>query len=393
MNYICHCREIPHQTGVYPLLISSCASFMIQKKISVYLRGIGLGGSIKGSTRRGVQSKKGSQKKGSEKDNRKTTNWKKLLRYAINLATLAGLAIAGARYLSGEEFIQALRQFDLVYLPIILALSALYLFSKAYRFLLMMRPVSSLPGTTFLRGYVAGASASLVPGGVSIRAGLMNQAGVPFSHSAGPVAFSSLLDQVVFLAGALLAALVYPPIRPIAYMILATGLALAIVLIIPPLKYLVSLAVERVARWFKIHDHWANFRMAMKDIITWRIMAASFAISIASLMVIVYAFHFSLLGFGLPVSYPVLLLAYIVPTFLGRIAGTPGGVGVTEAGMVGFLTSIAAVDPEPALAAAAVFRAATVVFQALLGVVVYFFFWKGEEERQAASDKGREHAS
>jgi hypothetical protein len=39
------------------------------------------------------------------------------------------------------------------------------------------------------------------------------------------------------------------------------------------------------------------------------------------------------------------------------------------------------VDPDTGLAATAIFRIATVFFQALLGALVYFFAWRGEKEK------------
>jgi uncharacterized protein (TIRG00374 family) len=320
-------------------------------------------------------------------------NKKRLLRIVINIATLAGLALAARQYLSGEAFLAAFGRFNYLYLPLMLVLSASYLLAKAYRFVLMMQPVSKLPQGVFLRGYLAGAAASLVPGGVSIRAGLMKQAGAPVSHSTPAVAFSSLLDQVLFVVGSLLAALVYPPIRPAAIGVLAAFTLTFFLLLIPGLRRLISSGLEWVARRFRIADHYASFLTALRDVFTWKIMAAGLAISAASILVMVAIFQLSLRGLGLAVAYPVVLLAYVVPTFLGRVASTPGGVGVTEAGMVGFLSGFAGLDPEPALAAAAIFRVSTVMFQAALGAVVYGFFWRGEREAPPAKDKGKDHAS
>jgi len=105
------------------------------------------------------------------------------------------------------------------------------------------------------------------------------------------------------------------------------------------------------------------------------------AITIVGLLVQVIILDFSLQGFGFNVSYATLFFAYIVPTMLGRLSALPAGVGVTEASMVGFLSSSAGVDPDTGLAATAIFRIATVFFQALLGALVYFFAWRGEKEK------------
>jgi uncharacterized protein (TIRG00374 family) len=105
------------------------------------------------------------------------------------------------------------------------------------------------------------------------------------------------------------------------------------------------------------------------------------AITVAAFLVEVIVLDLSLRGFGFHVPYATLFFAYILPQMLGRMSALPAGVGVTEASMVGFLASSAGVDPDTGLAAAAIFRLATVFFQALLGALVYFFAWRGEEEK------------
>jgi uncharacterized membrane protein YbhN (UPF0104 family) len=86
---------------------------------------------------------------------------------------------------------------------------------------------------------------------------------------------------------------------------------------------------------------------------------------------------------------PTLFLAYILPAMLGRLSALPAGVGLTEAGMVGFLASASGVAAETATAAAAVFRIGTVFFQALLGGLVYFLFWGSAVEERAQPGRAR----
>ncbi len=85
-------------------------------------------------------------------------------------------------------------------------------------------------------------------------------------------------------------------------------------------------------------------------------------------------------GVGADVSYLTLMLAFTLPTMLGRISAMPGGVGVTEAGMVGILDAAPGVSIDQAAAATAVFRVGTVLFAALLGGLVYVLGWRGTRE-------------
>jgi uncharacterized protein (TIRG00374 family) len=125
----------------------------------------------------------------------------------------------------------------------------------------------------------------------------------------------------------------------------------------------------------------------MAEVAQPKILAATIFITIFGIVLQVIILAFTMKGVGLDVPLPTLFLAYILPTMFGRISAVPGGVGVTEAGIAGFLSSTAGVDPDLGVAAAAIFRIATVFFQALLGALMYFFWWRGEGEqkRRAAS--------
>lgn len=305
----------------------------------------------------------------------------KYLKYILHVAVIVGLIIAGIKYINGEEVLQALRSYNYAYAPALLGLSALYLALKAWRFIRLMRPVSDVPGNVLFRGYVAGTAATLVPGGVAARAGLMDQAGISVAKSGVPVALSSILDQVAFIGSALLAAFWFESIRVPMLIVLGILVALGIIFLFPaPRRWLDRIATA-VARRFNFADQWRNLLRSGREVMNIRTLLVSLAVTVVGLLVQVIILDFSLRGFGINVSYATLFFAYILPTMLGRLSALPAGVGVTEASMVGFLASSAGVDPDTGLAATAIFRIGTVFFQALLGALVYFFAWRGEDEK------------
>jgi len=156
---------------------------------------------------------------------------------------------------------------------------------------------------------------------------------------------------------------------------------LTIIFLFPaPRRWLDRIAAA-IAKRFNVADQWKNFLQHGREVINARTILIALALTIGGLIVQVIILDFSLRGFGFTVSYATLFFAYIVPTMLGRLSALPAGVGVTEASMVGFLSSSAGVDPDTGLAATAIFRIATVFFQALLGALVYFFAWRGEKEK------------
>lgn len=305
----------------------------------------------------------------------------KYLKYILHVAVLIGLIVAGVKYINGEEVLQALKSYNYAFAPVLLGLSALYLALKAWRFVQLMRPVSDVNGNVMFRGYVAGTAATLVPGGVAARAGLMKQAGISVAESGMPVALSSILDQVAFVGSALIAAFWFESIRVPMLIVLGVLIGLTVIFLFPaPRRWLGNIAAA-IAKRFNVADQWKNFLQSGREVINTRTILVTLAITLVGLLVQVIILDFSLRGFGFNVSYATLFFAYIVPTMLGRISALPAGVGVTEASMVGFLSSSAGVDADTGLAATAIFRIATVFFQALLGALVYFFAWRGEKEK------------
>jgi uncharacterized protein (TIRG00374 family) len=285
------------------------------------------------------------------------------------------------KYINGEEVLQALRSYNYAFAPAVLALSALYLAMKAWRFIRLMRPVSDVAGNVLFRGYVAGTAATLVPGGVAARAGLMNQAGVSVAKSGMPVALSSILDQVAFIGSALFAAIWFENVRLPVLVLLGILLSLSVIFFFPAPRHWLGRVAAAVAQRFNVAEQWKNFLQHGREVINAPTILVALAITVAGLLVQVIMLDFCLQGFGFDVPYATLFFAYIVPTMLGRLSALPAGVGVTEASMVGFLSSSAGVDPDTGLAATAIFRIATVFFQALLGALVYFFAWQGEKEK------------
>lgn len=302
------------------------------------------------------------------------------LKHILTIAVLVGLGMAAYKYLNGEEVLDALRNFDYIYAPFILALSAAYLLLKAWRFVFLTRPLSALAWNIIFKAFVAGQAATLLPGGVAARSGLMHQVGMPVARSSVPVALSSLQDQVVFILGSLVAALWFEYARMPALVILAVLVAGAAIFLFPPTRQWLARLADWTAGKFRIRKQWYNFLEAVPRVVTTRTMLITMAITLVAFAIRIVVLQLSMLGVGLSLSYPALFLAYILPTMLGRIFPLPGGVGVTEAGMVGFISSTAGTDINTTTAAVAIFRVGTVVYEALLGALVYFFAWQGEKE-------------
>ncbi len=155
---------------------------------------------------------------------------KRYFQYALHAAVLAGLVVAGMKYVNGDEFARALRRFDWVYAPFILLLTGGYVLIKAWRFTYQLRLVTKTSRSVVLRGYVAAQAATLLPGGIAARAAILEQAGVPVEDSAAAIALSSATDQGVLILCSLVSALRFDD-APKPVLILLTILAVLSVLL------------------------------------------------------------------------------------------------------------------------------------------------------------------
>jgi uncharacterized protein (TIRG00374 family) len=217
--------------------------------------------------------------------------------------------------------------------------------------------------------------------------GLMKQVGVPLGKAGVPVALSSGLDQITFLLGSLIAALWFEPARTPVFIITAMLLVLIAILVIPTTRQWLAKAADRLTEKIKIKEQWDNFLEAWPEVVTAKVLLYAMVLTLVDFILEIAILNLALLGVDVHVTYPSLFLAFTLPTMLGRIFPIPGGVGVTEAGMVGFLASNSQLDPDVVAAAVAIFRIVTVLFLATLGAIVYFVSWRGAAETDMTADK------
>lgn len=310
---------------------------------------------------------------------------KDYLKYIFHIIVIIGVIVAGVKYLNGEEVIEALRTFDYRYAPLILALSMGSFLVKGWRFIILMQSISNLPAKTVMKGYIAGQAVVLLPGGIAARAGLMGQAGGDVAKSGVPVVFASGLDQVVFITSSLIAALWFEEARLTILSLLGILLLIGLTLLISRTRNWLLGACHWTACKLNALDNWQKFLQAIPEVATFRTISISLAIAFVAFILDVNALNFSLRGVGFPLPLHQVFIAYVLPLMLGRIIPVPGGFGVTEAGMVGFLVSVSTISAASAAAAVAIFRIGTVVFEVVLGAFVYFFMWGGEKEASKAT--------
>lgn len=311
-------------------------------------------------------------------------NKKNILQYGLHLLVIGGVVWAAIKYLNGEELVNALRNFSYELLPIMVALAVTYFLLKTARFFVLVRPFAkNLSKWTLIKAYMSGQAMTLIPGGVAARTALMKQAGVPVAQSSVPVLVHSGWDQAVFLLGGLIAALWFPAARLPVFVILSVLAIISTLFFVPRSRQWILNQGERLANRFDKQEEWHQFLDAIPQTLTLKISLICFGLTVLAFGSNIVTLGLAMRGLDLNVAYPTLFLAFIIPTMLGRLVPVPGGFGVTEASMVGFLTATAGVNTNETTAAVSIFRVVTIVMPAILGMLVYFLFWRGQEEAEA----------
>lgn len=303
-------------------------------------------------------------------------NPKTLLKYLLHIAVLGGVVWAGMKTIDGEQFTKALHQFDWIYAPFIALLGIGSMLVKSWRFATLLKEVNEISRSVAMKAYVAGQSMTLLPGGIAARSGLLQQVGVPVEKSSPAVAMSSMTDQLGFLLCGIVASFYFEPARKPVLILLAVLSVIALVLGVEATRMWLVQLVEKLLGRFNLADKWQGFVESMGQTISWRVMGEGVLNTLVSFAFLVFALHLCMKGVGHDVPPLTLLLAFAIPTMLGRISALPGGVGLTEVGMVGVLDRSPGVTLDQAAAAVLVFRLATVLVNALVGAILYFFGWR-----------------
>lgn len=303
---------------------------------------------------------------------------KSLWKYGLHAAVLIGILVAGLKVINGDEFWGAIHRFNWIYAPVIVALGITYMYVKGWRFAKMLRDHTDVSSGALISGYVSGQPAALLPAGAAARVGILQPLGVPPAQTTAAIAMSSLSDQAFLLIGALVSALWFDSARKPVLILLSVLTLVSIVLGVEASRMWLLSLIERLMGRFKLLSFWTKFLEALKTMGSWKNCILAVANAGVAFLLMMLALHLALLGVGTVVPPLVLLLAFTLPTMLGRLSALPGGVGVTEAGMIGVLNSAPGVDVHEAAAAVMMFRLGTVLVAAIFGGALYW--WR---QRQA----------
>ncbi|MCA9775565.1 MAG: flippase-like domain-containing protein, partial [Candidatus Eremiobacteraeota bacterium] len=273
------------------------------------------------------------------------------LRGLLGALTLVGLVVACYKYLDVHAMWQAWERFSWSTWGLFLVLPIFYLGFKAYRFYQLLEPISDAYRSAVMTGYASSQAASLLPGGVAMRAAMMHRLGVPVEKSSGPVLANSAADQFLLLTVGLVLCYYYQELRTSAFGLTALLIFLTVVLSVRSSRDWVAGLLRKAARkvnqeeklekFFENLPYLCNLELFGKAMF-WTLLAN--LVSMVTLVAVVYSLD-------LPVDLWALTAAFVIPNLLGRLSPLPAGAGVVEAGMVGFMAAQAGMSYDQAAVA------------------------------------------
>lgn len=288
--------------------------------------------------------------------------------------TLLGLGVAGYKYLDSDALAQAWSKFSWTSIGWLLWIPAFYLFFKSVRFAVLMAPSTKVAGSRIMLGYAASQAASLLPGGVAMRAAMMHRLGVPVEESSGPILANSASDQFLLLSTGLVLCYHYPNFRTSAFVL--SGLLLLLIVLLSvrvtrkKIESLVEAGLERLGQAERLEAFYHNLHQLADTKLWAKVMFWTLLANSASVVALCMVVH----SFGFEVEPWPLTAAFVVPGLIGRLSPLPAGAGVTEAGMIGFMAAQTSMSYEQAAVATLVFRIVDIVLPAIYGGLCQLLF-------------------
>ena len=309
---------------------------------------------------------------------------KKTVKYALAVLTVVGLGVACWKYLDPEALRKAWARMDWGAWGLLMILPLLYLALKSLRFYYLQSPLTRVSGFHIWHGYGASQAASLLPGGVAMRAATMNQLGISPERSAGPILLNSLSDQLCLLAMGLAACFFYPELRMPALAVLGVFLFLGALLWWESSRTRLIKQVRKIFARFgggKRYDKFIeSFQVTHRKASWTGIVTTTVGANAVSVLIL----YIVVSSMGFEAELGALIAAFVVPQLLGRLSPLPAGAGVIEAGMVGFLQANSPMSVEQATIATLLFRSFDTIGPALYGALLHLAF-SGRSGEKASS--------
>lgn len=297
-----------------------------------------------------------------------------LIRVAIGVACGVALYVFLSIGTDARRVAAALGQYRWSNFAIACALAAgNYLLRFARWELYLRRLEVRIPLGESLLVFLAGFSLTVTPGklGEAVKALLLRQSrGIPAARTASTVVAERLTDLLALLALAMIGAAAFPIDRRILIAGGAVMLGGAAAVLAEPIARPLLRALGRVRRLRGFAGKLEELRSATASLLAPAPFAAGLALALAAWWLECVALQVVVAGFtGAAIDLQAATLIYALTTIAGALSFLPGGLGVTEAGMLALLAKVGTgLSAATAAAATFVTRAATLWFAVVLGL-------------------------
>lgn len=213
--------------------------------------------------------------------------------------------------------------------------------------------------------------------------------GTPVSASAPIVLAERLTDGLAMLLLMAAGLNLYPPARPLFWVLLLAGFLGLIMLQSRTLTERLFTLIEGRALGRRIAPQLRAFYASTFALFSWQLLLVSTLLSIVSWFGECIAFWYVLTGFGQPASSHLLLVAtfiFAAATLFGLVSFLPGGLGVSEASSAGLLLLLLPMTKPTATAATLVIRFCTLWFGVSLGMLALLVFERRHSGQTAGID-------
>lgn len=200
----------------------------------------------------------------------------------------------------------------------------------------------------------------------------------PVSASAPIVLAERLTDGLAMLLLMAVGLNLYPPARPLFWILLLAGVFAFGALQYRPLAERLLVGSGRIPLLGKLAPQLHSFYESSFALLSWRRLLVSTVLSVISWFGECLAFWYVLRGFGQPATSQLLLLAtfiFAASTLFGLVSFLPGGLGVSELSSTGLLLLLVpGLSRATATAATIVIRFCTLWFGVSLGLLALLLF-------------------
>lgn len=267
----------------------------------------------------------------------------------IGIAVAAGMAMYLAMIVLSDagEFVSASKIFDWMYLvPVIALVTANYLIRCERWHIYLSKIGIGLPRKRSYWMFLAGLSMSVTPGklGEALKGLLLRiEKGVRVERGVGVVFVERITDIVGVIALIAIGAVAFP-----------YGLVSFAVIVCCVACVLGVVTSERLAggvlRWLKKRPRFAKFGETLeaplrdtRRLLTGRTLLQGTALAIAAWACEGVAFYLIVVGMDVDIDLLVAIFIYSFASVVGAVSMLPGGMGTTEATMIGLLLMVGTV--------------------------------------------------